>query len=216
MKRFIPVAVAAVIIGASVAFGVFREYKNPDPNHTHADFAVWVNGQQLDFTDEIYMSGEYVEGEGTKRDPNPMRTYLHLHDEIGHVVHRHKPGLTIGDFFASLGLPMEGQCMTLDTLQYNALDAGWKEDFAVEPRLCTNGKFHWTMIVNGTEMPFNPAYDFADGDKILLVYSAGDMHDEQMDEMTNDACLYSKTCPWRGDPPAENCIADPTVPCVVQ
>ena len=35
----------------------------------------------------------------------------------------------------------------------------------------------------------------------------------ELQEMTDDACKYSKTCPWRGEPPAESCIADPAVPC---
>ena len=56
--------------------------------------------------------------------------------------------------------------------------------------------------------------------QILLTYQNEDEASmeritEQKEEMTDDACLYSKTCPWRGEPPAENCIADPEVPCVL-
>lgn len=213
MPRHLPVIIAAIAIGASIVFGIFRTYENPDPNHTHADFAVWVNGQHLDFTDPRYMSEVYEEGKEVRVDP--MRRYLHLHDGIGHVIHRHKPELTLGEFFASVGLPMEDSCITLDDLQYSRLDEGWKKDFAVEKKLCTNGKFHWRMFVNGSEIPFKPGYNFQDEDKILLMYSSGDEVSEEQLSLTNDACLYSKTCPWRGEPPAENCIADPTVPCVI-
>jgi hypothetical protein len=213
MKRYIPVIIAALAIGSSIVYGMTREYPNPDPNHTHADFAVWVNGTQLDFTNQRYMSEAYEEGKEIRVDP--MRKYLHLHDGIGTVIHRHKPGLTLGEFMASLGNPMDAHCLTLDEYQFASLDAGWKQDFAIEPKLCDNGKFHWTMVVNEQPVPFNAGYAFKDNDKILLTYGASDTAwQEQWDDMTNEACLFSRTCPWRGEPPAENCIADPAVPCV--
>lgn len=203
--------------GAAVAYrGQRTPAVNPDPNHTHVDFAVWVNGRQLDFSDERYMSGSSTDETTYDEEDEHRHLYLHLHDGKGTVLHSHKPGQTLGDFFGSLGLVMSGACITLDTPQYESLDAGWKDAFAVTPELCTNGKFRWRMIVNGAEMPFDPSYKFADTDKILLTYGAGDMaYKEEWLQMTDDACLYSRTCPWRGDPPAENCIADPTVPCVV-
>ena len=35
-----------------------RQYvPNPDPNHTHADFAVWTDGEKIGFDDPKYMSG---------------------------------------------------------------------------------------------------------------------------------------------------------------
>lgn len=187
---------------------------NPDPNHTHADFAVWIDGVQLDFTDAKYMSAPpagteptawtivepaHAHGHEEEGAPLPGREYLHLHDGIGHVIHRHKPGLTIGDFFASIGFTMTTDCFTLDTAEQH----------------CTDSDKHWRMFINGEEWPFDPTYVFQDLDQILLTYGSPD--DEiarQLDLITDDACLYSRTCPERGDPPAENCIADPAVPCV--
>lgn len=217
MKRTLPIILvcAAIVTGSAVAYGALRgPAVNPDPNHTHADFAVWVNGTQLDFSDDRYMSVAYVEGQETPREVNAMRKFLHLHDGNGHVIHRHKPALTLDEFFGSIDNPITANCMTLDDAQYASLDSGWKEDFAILPQVCTNGKFHWQMYVNGAQVPFDPFFAFNDTDKILLVYSAADMNQELVDQMTDDACLYSRTCPWRGDPPTENCIADPTVPCV--
>lgn len=215
MKRFLPVIIAAIAIGGSIVYGMTRDYQNPDPNHTHADFAIWVNGVQLDFTDQLYMSEAYDPNNGQEIRVDPMRKYLHLHDNIGTVVHRHKPGLTLGEFMASIGNPMDGQCITVDESQYASLDAGWKESFDVQPALCDNGKFRWTMVVNEQQVPFDPTYVFTDEDQVLLSYGASDTAwQEQWDSMTNEACLFSKTCPWRGVPPAENCIADPAVPCV--
>jgi hypothetical protein len=185
---------------------------NPDPNHNHADFAVWVNGKELDFSADQYMSGSSTDA-STHPESGP-RQYLHLHDGNGHVIHRHKPGMTLGNFFSSIGFNMTDTCLTLDDTQFKALDAGWVKDFARTKKLCNDGKFHWTFVVNGKEVPMEAGYVFADEDAILLSYSASDTAwQDEWKAMTDDACLYSKTCPWRGRPPTEGCIADPTVPC---
>lgn len=216
MKRYLPVLIAAVCIVASIVYGMTREYPNPDPNHTHADFAVWVNGEQLDFSDQRYMSEAYDPNNGQEIRVNPLRKYLHLHDGNGHVVHRHKPGLTLGEFMASIGNPMEDGCITLDEQQFGTFDAGWKESLGIQSRLCDAGTFSWKMIVNGTVGTLDPSYVFNDEDQILLSYDANDSaYLDEWKKMTDDACRYSQTCPWRGAPPTENCIADPTVPCVV-
>ncbi len=214
MKRFAPVIIATLLIAGGIWYGR-QPVQNPDPNHTHADFAVWVGTTKLNFSDARYMSEAYDPNSGREIRVDPMRKYLHLHDGNGHVAHRHKPGLTFGEFFASLGITMSGSCITLDDFQYSALDEGWKNDFAITKDVCSNGKFHWQMVINGVAGELNPGYVFNDGDQILFTYSASDTaYLEQWEEMTNDACMYSQTCPWRGDPPTENCIADPEVPCV--
>lgn len=230
MKRFFPVIIATVLMAAAAALP--KQYaQNPDPNHTHADFAVWVNGTQLDFSDARYMSAPPATADASvlsflipsasaheegDEKAIPGREYLHLHDGNGHVLHRHKPGLTIGDFFGSLGLDMEDTCFTLDDFQFSKLDAGWVKDFARTKTLCDDGKFHWTMIVNGKHVPMNHHYVPLDMDQILLSYGSSDTAaDEEYESITDDACRYSKTCPWKGEPPTENCIADPEVPCVL-
>lgn len=224
MKRLLSLIAVLSLAACSTGPAV-----NPDPNHTHADFAVWVNGVMLDFSADEYMSAPPAdetsfrlipvaaahEGEEEEAEALPGRKYLHLHDHNGHVLHSHKPGQTIGQFFASIGLTMTDTCLTLDEHQFETLDAGWVSDFAITKDLCDSGKFHWTMIVNGRETPMDADYAFADLDKILLSYGSSDMAPmEQYAEMTDDACLYSRTCPDRGEPPTENCIADPLVPCV--
>jgi hypothetical protein len=220
--------VVLAIVAAVASYGVFAQFinphlpwppdpsLNPDPNHMHADFAVWIEGTKLDFPLPKYMSDLPTDEHTHDEAGEYLHQYLHLHDDIGHVIHRHKPGLTIGDFLASLGLTMTEECLTLDDFLYAQLDAGWKEDFAIGTDVCTNGKFHWRMYINGEEAPFTPEYAFADLDRILLIYGAGDTSpDRELKALTDDACLYSHACPWRGDPPAENCISDPEIPCVV-
>lgn len=159
-----------------------RQYKqNPDPNHTHADFAVWVEGEKIDFSGEEFMSG-FEDDHDHEHDY--LHDYLHMHDKIGHVVHRHKPGETLESFF--------------DSLSYVFDD-----------------KYTWRMFVNAQEMEFDLGYVFTDMDAVLLTTSSSSAQVlDEVSQLTDDACRYSKTCPWKGDPPAENCIADPAVPCV--
>lgn len=201
MQRFLPAIVFTILVPIAAWYGVTHRVPapNPDPNHTHADFAVWVNGTELDFSDEQFMSGSSTDPE----HKNVHHPYLHLHDGNGHVIHRHKPGLSLRDFLDSLqvGFSDDGMCYA----SFVPLEDGQE---------CGDDPFR--MFVNGTAVAFDPAYVFADSDHILIT-NAGTEEEvsAQLEAMTDDACLYSRTCPWRGDPPTENCIADPKVPCVI-
>lgn len=176
---------------------------NPDPNHTHADFAVWVLGEKVDFSDAEYMSGTSTDEETHDEEDEYLNKYLHLHDEVGHVIHRHKPGLTVGEFLRSIDIEKAQSCLSLES-QWNACE-GSPTGVA------------WRMFVNGEERPFDLQYVFNDTDHILFIFTKDESEIRQaLEEMTDDACLYSKTCPWRGEPPAENCISDPEVPCVLE
>lgn len=172
---------------------------NPDPNHTHADFAVWIDGQQLDFSGPEFMSGTSDENDP---DHEKNHKYLHLHDGNGHVIHRHKNGLTLGEFFSSLSWSGSGYRGNI----YHLADSpAGDEGYTVR------------LFVNGIENAKGASYVFNDGDHILITNATDDAEvKHELSLMTDDACLYSKTCPWKGAPPTENCIADPTVPCVVQ
>ncbi|PIP64998.1 hypothetical protein COW95_04170, partial [Candidatus Peregrinibacteria bacterium CG22_combo_CG10-13_8_21_14_all_49_11] len=186
---------------------------NPDPNHTHADVAVWIEGEKVDFSGDQYMSGLEDDHD---HEHDHLHPHLHLHDGIGHVVHQHRPGLTFGEFLESVGFSFEGweQVCFVDEHQIKKC---WP---------ASGG--NWRFFVNGKEVMCGPTEDclhplfvakdyvFRDMDGLLLLFNASDTDREAaFREITDDACLYSRTCPWRGDPPAENCIADPTVPCVV-
>jgi hypothetical protein len=169
---------------------------NPDPNHTHADFAVWIDGKQIDFSGNEHMSGSSDE----KVHDHELNQHLHLHDGNGHVLHRHKPGLTLKEFFLSLSVGMSGSC-------YSSGVPG------SDGQICADTPFR--LFVNGKEQPFDDlSYIFEDEDKILITTSPdGAEVQQEFSKLSDDACLYSKTCPERGKAPTEGCIADPTVPC---
>jgi hypothetical protein len=158
--------------------------QNPDPNHTHADFAVWIDEERIIFSGDEYMSGLSIDEASHDEDDEYHHEHLHLHDNVGHVVHRHKPGLTLHAFFDSLGVYLEER----DDLR---------------------------MFIHTKEVSFDLGYVFKDLDRILITNSTNDKDVAyQLEQLTRDACIYSRMCPWRGDPPEENCIADPSIPCV--
>ena len=164
---------------------------NPDPNHSHADLAIWVEGKMFELSSEKYMVSEGSSDSDKETKP-------HLHDGNGLVIHRHKPEQSVGEFLEAIDIVATGRCITLDN----------------GTLVCNEGARRWQMFVNGTERPFNPSYVFADLDQILLTYGAtGEQVIEQLQTLSDEACLYSQTCPERGKPPVENCVADPTVPC---
>jgi len=129
-----------------------RQYvQNPDPNHAHADFAVYIDSERLDYSGDEHMSTE----NDHKHD------YLHLHDSIGHVIHRHKPGLTLQEFLGSLSV-----------------------DLPVE-------RLRLRMLVNGNETPFDIEYVLEDMDQILLTTSTDETEIQtQLQGLTDDACRY--------------------------
>lgn len=201
IKRLLP-AIALVTVGVALIV-VFRRpaapATNPDPNHTHADFLVMLDGERIDFSAERFMAETPDVGE--RAESGALGQYLHLHDGIGHVIHRHKPGLTLQDFFDSIGVGFTANCL----IDRDPEEGGTR---------CSDHS--WRMFVNGRERPFSLNFDFKDLDRILLT-TAPDQADAEREwtALSDDACLYSRTCPERGDPPAENCIADPEVPCVI-
>ncbi|MEK7563063.1 MAG: hypothetical protein AAB544_01590, partial [Patescibacteria group bacterium] len=180
---------------------------NPDPNHTHADLAIWVEGEPIDLSAEKYMLNE------ESNDPE-KETKPHLHDGNALVIHRHKPGQSIGEFLEAIDIVATNRCITFD----DQSSLGSAELRPTSGRsLCDEGVKRWQMFVNGTERPFDPSYVFADLDQILLTYGATEEQvSEQLQSLSDDACLYSQTCPERGKPPVENCVADPAVPCTDQ
>jgi hypothetical protein len=193
-------ALVALFLLAPTALALWprQPAQNPDPNHTHADFAVWIDGTQWDFSTGKYMSGSSTD-ESTHPTEGP-RQYFHLHDGNGHVIHRHKPGLAVGQFFQSVGFAMTPGCLQTDTAS----------------KVCDTAAKKWRFFVNGAERPYDAGYVFNDGDHLLWTYGAADADlRTEMRKMTDDGCKYSKTCPWKGAPPTESCIADPTVPCRV-
>ncbi len=149
--------------------------------HVHSDFKLYIGDERIRFTDAKYQS-------------TPEHTHhatLHFHDGNDEVIHRHANEVTLSDFFASLGMKLTNECLTLDT--------------AVEH--CTNETEQLFLIVNGERITNITDYIIGEEDRILVYF--GDPTNPNIREYVNDitdmACMYSGTCPEKGTPPTESC-----------
>lgn len=73
----------------------------PDPPHYHANWAVVVNGEELDFSDDRYMQSVAACAPTDVVDPAER---VHMHNNEDEVVHVHHTGVAWGHFFDNLGM----------------------------------------------------------------------------------------------------------------
>lgn len=149
--------------------------------HVHGDFRMYIGNERIRFTDTKYQSSAEHTHHAT----------LHFHDGNDEVIHRHTDGVTLTDFFNSLGMTLTNDCVTMDTdIEY-----------------CTNDTNTVLLIVNGERVTDITEYIFSEEDRILLYF--GDATNPNITEyiagITDLSCMYSGTCPERGTPPTESC-----------
>jgi hypothetical protein len=105
MKRFLSnrllLVVVSLIVGALVVLAIRFATYNPHHTHYHANFAVYINGQQELFKNPAY----YQEVTACQTGDAPIlpEQRAHMHDNVNSVVHVHDDGVTWGDFFTNLG-----------------------------------------------------------------------------------------------------------------
>jgi hypothetical protein len=159
-----------------------REHEHgPDDYHIHADVVMMINGVQLDLSDKQYMSGSN----------QVLHDDVHLHDEEDGLIHVHAENISLGEFYGSLGLTLEGSCLTTTaSITY-----------------CTNENDSLLLFINGIATTTIAEYIPSDGDQLLLYYGKPDAPEitEYLKSITDVACIYSGTCPERGTPPPESC-----------
>lgn len=91
-----------LVLGAAVILGIrFYTYK-PDTVHYHANFALYINGQQEQFKGPQYYEESAMCAVSNASTMTPTER-AHMHDNINDVVHIEDHAVTWGDFFANLG-----------------------------------------------------------------------------------------------------------------
>jgi protein-disulfide isomerase len=169
---------------------------NAADTHEHADFAVYLNGKKIDFSIDKYQSDE-PEDEDENHDheedhAHALDPYVHIHNNKGEIIHKHKTGITLGYFFETLGMKFSDSCFETDD----------------GTQFCKDDKNSLKFFVNGVRNTRNTSYVIKDLDQILVSY--GPLTDSnlksQLDSVTDEACIYSETCPERGEAPEEKCV----------
>ena len=143
--------IAAVAVGiiALATVGLSSPQRNPPPEvgavgstHIHAFFKVYVNGEQLDFTQGKYLL---------------KSRYAHIHDrEPGDIIHIHATGVKLGFFFDTLGIRFTSSCLTLDDGE----------------QFCNQGVNTLKIFVNNNPNDDFENYLPRDGDRILISYGS--------------------------------------------
>lgn len=163
------------IIKAAIADAPKPTASATEKYHTHFNFLVMLNGKPFDFTPAKYQSNN---GKDLSED-------IHLHDGKGDLVHIHKKGATLGEFFTSLKMKLSQNSFTDDA----------------------GNTYTVSMYVNGKQNAQFDAYEPQDMDKILITTDTGAVLVQQQEaKVADDACIYSLKCPERGKPPTESCV----------
>jgi hypothetical protein len=149
--------------------------------HVHSDFLFYIHSMKVDLTADRYQSST----------SSVKHKSFHFHDNIDTMLHRHADGLTLGDFMSSIGIMLTKDCVTLDTGE----------------QYCTDDKNALRMYVNGEVVEDPAAYITQEEDRILLYFGDPNSTDVQtlLSQVSDLSCVYSGTCPERGEPPAESC-----------
>jgi hypothetical protein len=188
-----------VLIAGVIYYSVQRDdtaHQN-DEFHIHADLKVYINNKGLDLSLDRYQTGETHSG----ADNGHSHTIdMHIHDNFGSVLHLHAPGVSLGQFFETIGMRFTQSCFVLENAE----------------SYCNTEAKKLKMYVNGELEPELSGYVFSDLDKILITYGEDSEADilEQRATLTDDACIYSLTCPERGTPPPEECSGDGGCPVI--
>lgn len=155
---------------------------NP-PNHEHADFAIFINGERLSLDEP-----RFLESEDNELDPE-----VHMHAPRPTVVHKHRENVTWGRFFDSIGMTLSDSCLeTADGENY-----------------CSEGSNSLKFFINGVKVDSLANTKLRDLDRILISYGGEETAalEEQIDAVSDQACILSKQCEDRVDPnePPEAC-----------
>jgi len=157
------VLLAGLLLGTLVILGIrFATYMGPAETHYHANFSLYINGNQETFANPVY----YAEVAAcTVNGPVEPAERAHMHDNINSVIHVHDQGVTWGQFFENLGWYVGPDFVqTRDGTMYKA-DAV--------------NKLH--VILNGDDITgMNAITDQVIGDRDRLLVSFGDISDAQL------------------------------------
>lgn len=101
------------VVFGIVSWGLLRLALGPCPEqpHYHANWAVVVDGEELDFSADRYMQS--IAG-CTATDVVDPAERVHLHNNEGEVVHVHHTGVAWGHFFDNLGMDVGPDYLIVD------------------------------------------------------------------------------------------------------
>ena len=213
MKNGLKHYVALLVMGF-VVMGVVLVFNYPQEDsltshhyneiHIHADFAIFIDGERLDFSNEGYQSDETV----------ARHRFLHLHGGDGGVLHIHAKDQSFADFIESIGMRLSPTCFIL----HGGMDRYCHTSDETTYRPPTQRKGELRMFVNGVErFESFDTYIPQDLDQIFITNeTVPNKIVEQMQQVSDRACIQSGICPERGEAlescsTVDGCAAPPRI-----
>ncbi len=158
MPKVLWVGIALGVLGLGVAR--FLWVPPPEATHFHANWAIFVDGERLDLSDQRYME-EISSCYSVDGDVTPQ-SRVHMHEGNHDVVHVHHRGVTWGHLAGNLGIGLgEG---------YLILNDG--------TRIFDGEQGRFTYILNGRALTSAHNELIASEDRLLISYGS-----ESVDEV---------------------------------
>jgi hypothetical protein len=188
MRKGLLVGVALGVFGLGAAR--FLWVPVPEATHFHANWAVYIDGERLDFSDRRYMeeisSCYSVDGAVTPQ------ARVHMHEGNYDVVHVHHPGATWGHLAGNIEIGLgEG---------YLILDDG--------TRIFDGEHGRFTYILNGQALTSAHNELIASEDRLLISYgseSLSELAEERFNQVPSSAGEYNT----REDPATCSGVMEP-------
>ncbi len=100
LKIYISVVLSLILVTVFLAVRLPEE----EDVHFHANFAIFTNGQKLDFSDQKFMHIESCANDDSNDDHSAkvFGDRIHLEDGVGDVAHIHDSGVVWGDLMLYL------------------------------------------------------------------------------------------------------------------
>ncbi|MGE0601517.1 MAG: hypothetical protein AB7J35_18890 [Dehalococcoidia bacterium] len=165
------------------------------PAHEHADFLLFIRGEQFDFNQPQFIS----HADGTE-----LSDHVHIHEPHYTVVHSHLSGTTWDEFFTSLGF-------TLNDPSFPGIDAARTcMTLPEKTKLCDTATETWKFIANGVPVDGLANVNISDLSRVVFSYGPETVDQvlaQQWTKITDEACILSELCMARVDPnaPPEEC-----------
>ncbi len=119
--------------------------------HAHAALAVFVNGDQLDFSHPKFQI---------------QSKYIHFENDNPYLVHKHATDVPLDMLFASFGLKITPDCIELS---YQA------------SQYCTEKDNSMTFLVNGKSISNINLYEIRHNDRILISFGDSELISKQLE-----------------------------------
>ena len=123
-------------------------------DHTHAAIVVFVEGDKLNFGLPQFQI---------------QSKYIHFENHNPYEIHKHATGVPLEMLFASFGVEITDQCITLSTI-----------DAITDKMFCADEKNSLVFMINGEKVSDILSYEINHDDRILISFGSDKLHSEQL------------------------------------